>query len=335
MRNALLIASSLVLFGLAVVACGSDDTHETPGSGGSGAGGAAGTGSGEGGDGSGGDGTGGDSSGGDASGGEASGEGGSGEGGEGGEEFNGQSGYVSLNQTKMTIPTGSLVNYAVTASFTKITYWGQGGNNCDISSEGACTVYKCDTSAPGTSIEYVAAGTITITGGKAPLTLAFDAGTGIYSTYATDLLWSDGATLTVSASGGVVPAFSATVTGVAQVVLVKPALPAAGVKLPVSTNGPMAFQWSGSSVGTITAMMSQSTTAPSVTVRCVFDASAGAGSAPAAAMNAFPAGASGTLTVLGSETKDAAVPDWTVNVSTNMVAAKPDGTLASGEVTFM
>ena len=151
---------------------------------------------------------------------------------------------------------------------------------------------------------------------------------------AQELLWSDGATLNVSASGAEVSAFSTSVSGVAQAKLTSPAYPGSAQMLEVAAGKPLVLHWTGANTGEITASFTWNTPGKMAAISCVFDASSGSGTIPASSMGAFTAGQTGTGVVIGSDTKIVEVPGWTISVYTSVVASHTNGAPASWQVAF-
>ncbi|MCL2823639.1 MAG: hypothetical protein FWD57_06580 [Polyangiaceae bacterium] len=317
----LAIIAASVLFG-----CGGDDNAVfNSGSGGSGD-------DGSGGSGDGGTGGSGNSSGSGGDWGHTDGGSGGGTGGNGGTD-SGRYGYVTLTQSKADYGTGINYSHYAWASFTEIVT--PGSYDCDIKSDGPCTITRCTTGSTIATFEYRNAGQILITGGNKPVTLEFDHATGNYAyVTAQELLWSDGATLNVSAAGAEVSAFSTSVSGVAQARLTSPAYPGAGSMLEVGAGKPFSLQWLGANTGKITVSFTWNAEPQSTSISCVFDASSGSGTIPASAMGMFTAGQTGTGSVMGGDTKIVDVPGWNVSVYTRMMAAHTNGVLAAWQVAY-
>jgi hypothetical protein len=182
-------------------------------------GGTSGTGGGTSGTGGGTSGTGGGTSGtGGGTSGTGGGAGGTG-GGAGGETGTTKSGYVSLSQYCLTLNGIAYCGANATAAFFTIPSTG----GCAQSTVGPCTVMTC--SSDGGFVPYVtdSAGNITISGTRAgPITLAPIDGGYSYYTSSSDKLWDGGETVTVTATGATVPAFSTSLTAPTPIGMTNP-----------------------------------------------------------------------------------------------------------------
>lgn len=341
-RSLTLGIATTAFVALALNACSSDDASS---SGSSGTGGAAGSGGGAAGQAGtagtsgtgGGSGTGGVSGSGGTGGGSGGGAGG--DGGSGGNSNFYQGGYISLMQSVVTVSGTEYASYSFAAGFSRGEIDGS-GSACDIHEDGPCRVTDCTTqpSDAGTpTYETVGAGTIQVLGANQPLSLTPDSGGSYTAITGQERLWSGGETLTVSASGGEVPAFQETLFAATPVTLSSPSLPAPGTPMTLSTSGPLHVAWSGGMGGTVTAMLTRSITGAttrSVMLMCTFPATDGAGTVPASAMAAIPAGPDGTFQVLGGDTKTIEPSGWTITLQEYVPAVTQAGNVASVMATY-
>jgi hypothetical protein len=158
------------------------------------------------------------------------------------------------------------------------------------------------------------AGIVTITGGKQIVTLTPDA-TGTYGLVndMTKALGDGGETITISAAGATVPAFSA--MGVAPVGgdISSPPPPAQGQPLLIDRTQDLVFTWTKGGAGDITVAFGPF--APSnVGVGCTFASGAGTGTIPKAVLAALPAGQGGFFELGAGSSQYLNAGDWSVSV---------------------
>ena len=151
--------------------------------------------------------------------------------------------------------------------------------------EGPCVVQR---SMVGSMLR-VSAGTLTVSSGSAaPVTLPFDPMG--YFNMVTGLTYPAGDPLTISATGGVVPAFSfqlafpayVTVTSAAPTVLRKSGFTAT---------------WNGTTSPVEITILQYPMNVPGLGIACTFDGAAGTGTVPAAALTDLVMGVSATVNV--------------------------------------
>lgn len=179
--------------------------------------------------------------------------------------------------------------------------FSRGAYACTATSDGSCTVTSC----PPPNGTSVGAGVITVTGTTPTLTVTPNAD-GSYPTennYEPTTIWNGGETITATAAGDVVPAFTISGIAPANLAIQTPALPPSGTLLIDRTTG-LAFTWSSNGGGTVTITLSVSP----LVVSCQFPQAPGGGIVPKAIIEQLPAVQQGTLTVLPTGA-------WTTNVS--------------------
>ena len=140
------------------------------------------------------------------------------------------------------------------------------------------------------------AGNLTIAGGSIPTgRTVSNMGNGVYSDAAMGSWFTGGQTLTVSASGGMVPAFGPQpVTAPPFAELTSPQVPDAGV-IVIPTSADLTLSWTaGQSGATWTITMGYETSDKSL--ECGWDASLGQGTIPQAMLGLLVAGGSGPAT---------------------------------------
>jgi len=208
---------------------------------------------------------------------------------------------------------------------------------CTTRTEGACAVSLC-TAAASTSTPR-AAGSLTVSGGTAPVTLAPNADDTYTAVTGATELFASGATLTFDATGGSdggVPAFSGMVIAPVNAVLTAPAL-ADGTPLAPSRTDPLALAWTASgSVGMIDVRFAAALTDGGVaSARCRFPVAELSGSIPAAAFTDFPAGGSGSFSFfVEAEDGLAVTGGWNVSLSARIPMTSASGAATSATATF-
>lgn len=199
---------------------------------------------------------------------------------------------------------------------------------CSEQPAGPCILYRC-TPRPGAGTRPAPhAGPIQLTGLTQPLdfTPATD-GTYPVSILQTTSLWTGGETLTASAPGATVPAFTTTVTTPRRITLSAPTLPT-GDWL-IDRAQPLALTWSGATTEDLIVTLGIITIDP-VELECVFPASAGTGTLPAAALGLLPAG-DAYYTIVSRTRRQVDVSDWRITLRTDTDAILPDARLVSGQ----
>lgn len=154
---------------------------------------------------------------------------------------------------------------------------------CTEQAFGACAVRTC----PATPPAGASAGTITVTGAAAPVSLV-PQGTN-YATLGTPDLYQGGEMLTYAAAGADVPAFTGDLVVTSQAQLTAPEITPTSADVVVDRTKDLAVTWTGGS-GEITVAISANAD-PMHVVSCRFPASSGADSVPAAALAMLSTGA--------------------------------------------
>jgi hypothetical protein len=183
---------------------------------------------------------------------------------------------------------------------------------------GACRVESTDRPVPITFSTSHSAGVITITGGAQTVTFTPDA-SGAYPVYSNQSagLWSGGETITVTATGAEVPAFSASATAPAPVQITQPAKVPAGTVVMFDRTQDFPVSWVPGSGGELHAMVvvnSQTAGEYQRQIDCAFQATAGSGVIPVAALTMLPAGRSGYYDVRGRALTTITVGAYAVDV---------------------
>ena len=201
--------------------------------------------------------------------------------GAGGSDTSGPSGAVSIQNT-------SAASYYASASFF------DGGSvateGCTTKTVGACSVATCDFSNAGGGGAAGAggapaaknAGDITIKGGVEDVTLSPDASTGLYAAQIGNgkAYFKDGDTLSFSAVGAEIPAFSGTVDAPGAITLSAPMFPAPGTMYSLDTTADLDFTWTGGTGAKVLVNFTSASATKDVIISCTFDGASGTGKVP-------------------------------------------------------
>ena len=200
---------------------------------------------------------------------------------------------------------------------------------CTYSTQGSCSVGVCSATDAGTfNAAPESAGVITIAGTLGgDLSLNFDSDGGYVQAYVQRTVFQGGETLTVSAAGAAVPAFSGkSVTAPSDVVLTAPALTVStGFWAPLSRSSDYQVAWADAGTAPVVANFQATKGGALVLVSCTFMSSPG--TVPAAAVNMLSGSSDGYQTFLsiGPETST------TFKAGDYSVAFVVDGTTLSGQ----
>jgi hypothetical protein len=202
------------------------------------------------------------------------------------------------------------------------------GDYCTtVQTIGACEVKTCTTPS-----ETVSAGAITITGAAEAITLT-PAADHTYATFMTAMpLFAGGESITFSAAGAEVPAFTASITTPAKATITSPAKPTPNAPyLNINRTLDMTVRWTGDGTGQVQVALNSSNAEHRLF--CRFDASAGEGTLPTAALMTLDAGLGGfAMGSIADAEHDAG--DWAIDVSAYFNAVWPDNAIVSGATMF-
>ncbi len=199
---------------------------------------------------------------------------------------------------------------------------------CTEQPSGPCILYRC-TPRPGASTRPAPhAGVVQLTGLTQPLSLT-PATDGSYpaSILQTTSLWAGGETLTASAPGASVPAFTTSVTTPRRITLSAPTLPTGDWM--IDRAQPIALTWSGATAEDLIVTLGVITLGP-LELECVFPASAGSATLPAAALGLLPAG-DAYYTMVSRTRRQLDVSDWRITLRADTDAILPDARLVEGQ----
>lgn len=217
-------------------------------------------------------------------------------------------GQIIVSQTTTIAANNAYYSSYATAYFYAYDPNSLGGSQCTITTSGSCTVTECNLSGGSATDGGVGvapnAGTLTITGGQiaGAMTLTPTNTNGSYTVpVLQSRIFTPGATLGVSATGGTVPAFSGkTVQAPADLTVVAPAFDSQN-RTSLSRAGALSVAWSGASTGSVqVALTTSQQYVRSVSAVCTFSAAGGGAQVPAAVMGKLDR--ANNTTVYGSMT---------------------------------
>jgi hypothetical protein len=301
------------------------ESDDGDGTGGSGAGGATGGGAGSGGSSAGMGGTGllgGAGGSGNAAGSGGSliaGTGGAGSGGSAGVSGSGGSAGSTRGSGQVTVLT--MVNYptvgASTTTFSARFTSPGAASPCTSTTYGACALYACDATATSSDVD---AGTITAQSTEAAFAHAIVPLDGQYETYSdTTSAFLGEEAISISATGGVVPAFDANMTYPLLLLLTAPTLAEGSSVASVPRGQDLTLTWDRGTTGVVFQAQSSATT-PSLI--CDSDSEVGSMVLPSAALSSLPIGAVLNLYTIGNVPVSAG--DYDINVVAAGAVVHPD-----------
>jgi hypothetical protein len=203
-------------------------------------------------------------------------------------------------------------------------FWASGAYCTQTQKIDPCMIYTCVTSPPAS----VSGGTVTITGAAQMITLTPNA-MGQYETFmVANPLFNGGEMITFTTSGAMVPAVTKTITAPAKAMITAPAKPPmSSPYLVISRGQDFTVSWSGGGSGKV--QVALNSTNADQRVFCRFNASAGTGKLPSAAISTLAAGTGGFAMAAITE-EQAVAGDWGLDVSAYFNAVWPDNSIVSG-----
>jgi hypothetical protein len=195
---------------------------------------------------------------------------------------------------------------------------------CTYATSGSCVLSTCGLVKPpdGGYGGFVSAGTLTLTGGAKTVTITPNPD-GTYPPWSdtTAMLFTGGETLTLSASGATVSAFSTSLTAPAQILVSTPALPAPGSKLAVARSADFPMSWIGGGTGNAQAILSAITSTNRGDIVCTVPASKGALTIPASLLMQLPASPTTTaIDVISTSRVQTTVGGYALTFTANSIA---------------
>jgi hypothetical protein len=166
---------------------------------------------------------------------------------------------------------------------------GNGNSGCTGTTTGACTYYPCAGTTTGTD---VSAGTLSVSDPwlTPPLSITPDSSYMYLYTSSTPG-FNAGQTLTVTASGGTVPAFGPVAVGAPDLTeLVQPPVSTDGGVTTIPTTSDLPVQWTGGQSGATMTLLALANANGGAYTYCTWNGSDGKGIIPAAALKPFSGG---------------------------------------------
>lgn len=195
-----------------------------------------------------------------------------------------------------------------------------------ISSSDPCELERLEGAIPNDAFD---AGLITIAGTRPGLTLAPDMYSHYTEIHQMQTLFSGGEPLTITASGGEVPAFTEQLTAPSQITITTPPAPTGDLIIPVAQD--FMVGWTG---GNGLVQVALGNLGGGDLVVCRFQASAGSGVIPQAMLAQLDNGAGATFTIDSVGFARTYLGDWRVEVTATFSGMWPNDTIAFGNVQF-
>jgi hypothetical protein len=156
------------------------------------------------------------------------------------------------------------------------------------------------------------AGVITLTGGKVPVTLTPDAA----SKYAdvndsANDLFDGGETITIAATGGLVPGFVTKIVASAGIDLSLPLQPPNNLPLSVDRTSDLVFTWKNGAAGEVVAVLADGI---STKLTCTFPAADGKGTITKAALAKLAPGSKGLFAIGSFTARTLTGQGWTITL---------------------
>jgi len=198
--------------------------------------------------------------------------------------------------------------------------------SCTQTTSSNCEVVMCGPLGPDGGIPPDPdAGVITFSGGaiQTPIALSPDADGHYSQVFGVGRIFSAGDSITVSAAGGEIPAFSSPVIAPSDIVVTGPSLGTS--EMPIAGAQDLTFTWTGGTVGIVVLeLLWNPTSTSSHAVACRFAATAGTGEIPKAQLPAV--GMTGHVVVVPTNEID--VSAGTMLVHTGVTATRLTGRFA-------
>ncbi|HEY5945126.1 MAG TPA: hypothetical protein VIV40_06530 [Kofleriaceae bacterium] len=236
----------------------------------------------------------------------------------------GKTGYVSI-QSYDAMNTPNTPTRGGTAS---AAFFSSGAFCTTTQTIGPCEVATCTSSQP----PAISAGTIMISGAAMPITMTPTA-LSQYDTFMTaSPLFSGGESITFAAAGAGVPAFSGSVTMPSKATITVPAKPSnQSPYLVINRGADYTVSWTGGGSGQVQVALNSQMA--DKRLFCRFDASAGTGKIPSAALATLDAGGGG-FAMASVARKQQTAGEWGVELSGYFNAVWPDLSIVSGPTNF-
>jgi hypothetical protein len=230
------------------------------------------------------------------------------------------SGYVSVQSyDAMNTPNTPTRGGTASAGFF------QTGAFCvNVQHIGPCDLAMCTTTPP----PGVSAGIINVTGTTQPI-MMMPTASKTYDTFmVANPLFSGGENITFAAAGADVPAFTKSITAPTKATITAPAKPSAtSPYLTISRSQDFSLSWTGGGTGLV--QLALNSNSAEQRLFCRFEASAGSGKVPSAALAMLPAG-NGGFAMASIAQNVFETGDWAIEASAYFNAVWPDNAIVSG-----
>lgn len=243
-------------------------------------------------------------------------------------------GGVYLTSWEYAIGTTPVRGHSASAAFVRAYPTASASGACTSTTSGDCVLYRCPIASsaadagaadPGAANSGASAGAIVVSGGTSAVRLVPSGGSYAAVTAQTKL-WNGGESLTITADGAEVPAFTLRATAPSFVTVTTPVFPAAGGSVVVARSGAFAVSWTGGSAGSVSANVGAVTATTSTSITCTFPASSGAGSVPASLLAELPSSpTSAYVSITGAASATAVVGGWDVRTTLTTLARTATG----------
>jgi hypothetical protein len=234
------------------------------------------------------------------------------------------SGYVSVQSyDAMNTPTTPTRGGTSSAGF-----FASGAFCMNTQRIGPCDLATCTTTPP----PAVSAGVIMITGTTQAITMMPTA-TKTYDTFmVANPLFNGGESVTFTAAGADVPAFTKTITAPTKATITAPPKPSASSPfLNIPRGQDFSVSWSGGGTGLVQVALNSNNA--DQRLFCRFEANAGTGKVPAAALATLPQG-NGGFAMASIAHNVFETGDWAIEASAYFNAVWPDNAIVSGPTMF-
>jgi hypothetical protein len=235
-----------------------------------------------------------------------------------------KSGYVQIQSyDAMNVP-----NMPTRGGTTSAGFFVSGAFCTNTMHIGPCDLASCVSTPPPS----VSAGTIMITGAAQAITMLPKANQ-TYDTFMTaDPLFSGGESITFAAAGADVPAFTKSIVAPAKATITSPAKPSStSPLLVINRSQDFTVSWTGGGSGLVQVALNSAQA--DQRLFCRFEASAGTGKVPTAALSMLQAENGGFAMASIAQTVHEA-GDYAVDVSAYFNAVWPDNAIVSGAAMF-
>jgi hypothetical protein len=225
------------------------------------------------------------------------------------------------------------------------------GYTCERSSQDGCTLEECNQypvdcvqgqdCRAQEAVANAGAGAVSFSAGTRSFSFFGEPNLAAYKPLSASTFWQGGETLTVTATGAAVPAFSAQLVTPTVAKLSAPALATGTVNLTLTRTADAPVRWSGASAGDlvltiVTALPGSWSPSSRLTITCTYPAAQGLGTIPARVLEGFaghfPEPVSAQLDARVRVTQTVTQGGWSHSLEASSAATTTDGLTYSGTV---